>query len=389
MRDSRIQTAIDNWAPRFIANGADMNDFFRITGGITSWSEWCSAWTAVGAEHAALAEDAEDKGFLLSAGEHLFRAAITYHFGKFLYFVDMDQHRAAHQRVVSLYRRALPYFSFPSEAVSVPYENGDVIPAIVRKPLGVDCPPVVILVPGLDSVKEENHLAGEDCLRRGMAVISIDGPGQGELEESLTIRPDYEVPIRYVIDYLETRDDLDAGRVGLFGRSLGGYYAARAAAREPRLKGAVALAPGYRIAEDFETMPGLTREAFTYHLHASDQAVARSMLEAFDLESVIPDLQCPLLVIMGGKDRIFSPAAVEGMVAASGGRAELLMFADGNHGCNNIAYKYRPAQSDWMWRKLAQGESEHSGYYGDGRPGWSSGDRTGTSAHEDRVSRAR
>src|SRR5437588_11913090 len=53
---------------------------------------------------------------------------------------------------------------------------------VLRKPWHTPKPPVVILVPGLDSVKEELHIYGDDFLRRGMAVLAIDGPGQGEME---------------------------------------------------------------------------------------------------------------------------------------------------------------------------------------------------------------
>jgi len=56
---------------------------------------------------------------------------------------------------------------------------------------------------------------------------------------------------------------------------------------------------------------------------------------------------------MGRLDRIVSPEAAERMVAKAGGEAELWLFEDGNHVCNNIPYKYRPQQTDWMRRKLS------------------------------------
>jgi 2,6-dihydroxypseudooxynicotine hydrolase len=43
------------------------------------------------------------------------------------------------------------------------------------------------------------------------------------------------------------------------------------------------------------------------------------------------------------------------MVHDSGGMATLLMYDDGNHVCNNIPYKYRPRQADWMMRRLGAG----------------------------------
>jgi 2,6-dihydroxypseudooxynicotine hydrolase len=186
-----------------------------------------------------------------------------------------------------------------------------------------------------------------------MAVLAIDGPGQGELEFTHPMRFDYEVVIRCVIDYLEERREIDTGRVGLMGVSVGGYYAVRAAAFEPRLRAAIALATGYRFVDYFDRVPILTREAFTHRLHATDQAEARAKLERFDLHGVVEQIGCPLLVIMGRLDRLFPAEAAEQMVRDAGSQAELLMYDDGNHVCNNIPYKYRPKQADWMGRKLA------------------------------------
>jgi len=75
-------------------------------------------------------------------------------------------------------------------------------------------------------------------------------------------------------------------------------------------------------------------------------------LMPFNLQGVMEKVTRPLLVIMGRQDRIVSPASAEQMVAEAGGEAELWMFEDGNHVCNNIPYKHRPQQADWMRRKL-------------------------------------
>lgn len=204
-RDEFVQSAIDNWAPRFIANGIDYNDFQRVTTSVERWEDWCHAWSECGAVHEGMADKAEAAGYHISAAEHYFRAAISYHFGKYLFVRWPDQLRAAHEHVVRDYQRALPHFAFAGEHVTIPYENGAALVGVLRKPWHAEKPPVVILVPGLDSVKEELHLYGDDFLRRGMAVLAIDGPGQGEMEFAYPLRPDYEVPIKYAIDYLEGR----------------------------------------------------------------------------------------------------------------------------------------------------------------------------------------
>src|SRR5947207_1892073 len=258
-RDEFVQSAIDNWAPRFIANGVDANDFQRVTNSIERWDDWCQQWSACGAMHEQMGEKAEAEGHYESAAYHYFHAAITYHFGKYLFVHKPQELRAAHEHVVRDYQKALPYFDFPGEHVAIPYEGEATMYGILRKPWHTPKPPVVILVPGLDSVKEELHTYGDDFLRRGMAVLAIDGPGQGEMEFEHPMRFDYEVPMGYAIDYLESRSDVDAKRVGLMGVSLGGYYAPRAVAFEPRLKAAIANCGGYNFVSHFERLPALTR----------------------------------------------------------------------------------------------------------------------------------
>jgi 2,6-dihydroxypseudooxynicotine hydrolase len=335
-----------------MANGVDPNDFQRVTARIEGWDDWCREWSACGAMHHQLGEAAEAQGGYVSAGQHYIQAAIAYHFGKFFFFRHPDELRAAHEHTVSNYRQALPYLDFPGERVAIPYENGTTLPGILRKPWHTPRPPVAILIPGLDSVKEELHAYGDDLLRRGVAVLALDGPGQGEMEFTHAMRHDFEVPLCAAIDYLATRPDVAADRIGLLGVSLGGYYASRAAAFEPRVKAVIALAGWCTIAPHFDRAPLLTREAFVARLKVRDEAEARAALEPFDLTGLMQKVRCPLLVIMGRQDRVVPPEEAERMAATAGGETELWMFEDGNHVCNNIPYKYRPQQADWLRRHL-------------------------------------
>jgi dipeptidyl aminopeptidase/acylaminoacyl peptidase len=351
-RDERVQSAIDNWAPRFIANGIDYNDFQRVTNSVERWEDWCRAWSECGALHEQMAEQAEAEGHSISAGYHYLHASMAYHFGKFLFVSSPDELRAAHEHVVRDYKRALPYVDFPGEHVAIPYEGGASMYGILRKPLHTPKPPVVILVPGLDSVKEELHSYGDDFLRRGMAVLALDGPGQGEMEFDFPMRHDYEVPVRYAIDYLEGRADVDAGRVGLMGVSLGGYYAPRAAAFEPRLRAVIENCGDYDFSAHFERLPKLTRETFTARTRSASEAEAYQKLQAFSLAGVLAKITCPLLIVMGRLDRLVPAAEAERIATEAGAVAELWMFEDGNHVCNNIPFKHRPQQADWMRKKL-------------------------------------
>src|SRR4249920_3105981 len=258
--EERVQIAINNWAPRFLSNGVDPNDYQRVTKRIERWDDWNREWSACAAAHERMGEEAEAQEYYQSAGYHYFHAAITSHFGKFLFVHRPDELHTAHEHVVHTYQKGLPYFDFPGERAAIPYEGGGTMYGIFRKPWHSPKPPVVILVPGLDSVKEELHMYGDDFLRRGMAVLAIDGPGQGEMEFEYPLRHDYEVPIKHAINYLESRPDVASDRVGIMGVSFGGQFAVRAAAFEHRVKAAIENCGPYNQAENFKGRPVISRE---------------------------------------------------------------------------------------------------------------------------------
>jgi 2,6-dihydroxypseudooxynicotine hydrolase len=96
--DERIRAAVANWAPRFLAQGVDPNDFTRVTAPLERWEQWLDAWVANGDLHAGLARDAERRGRPLTAGRAWVHATLSYHYAKFVWLVDLNRHRAAADR---------------------------------------------------------------------------------------------------------------------------------------------------------------------------------------------------------------------------------------------------------------------------------------------------
>ena len=95
--DARIKSAIAHWGARFVANGVALTDFQEVTQSIGSWDDWCRAWSQRAALHEQIGREALARGRLLSAGEHLQRAGVYYHFAKFLFVHDVPQMKAAVQ----------------------------------------------------------------------------------------------------------------------------------------------------------------------------------------------------------------------------------------------------------------------------------------------------
>jgi 2,6-dihydroxypseudooxynicotine hydrolase len=347
-----VQLAVSHWKPRFVANGIDMNDFERVQAATTQWADWAPNWKTVGDLHRGRAEEAEGQGHLVSATDAFQRAAWSYHLGKFLWFEDLGLHLEMGALVTAMYARALPHLDPPGERLEIPFE-GTAIPGNLRRPRDIARPPVVLLVPGLDSVKEELFSMEQDFLRRGMATLTVDGPGQGESAPRFPIRADWSSVIRPIIDVLVARTDVDAGRVGLMGISMGGIYGPLAAAREKRIRALVALAGPYDLSECWPALNELTRAGYVFYTKSGDESEAFEKSKTLALHGVLAHVDQPMLVIHGARDRLFPPEQAERIVAEAP-NATLLLYPDGNHVCNNITYKYRPAMADWMSERLRQ-----------------------------------
>jgi 2,6-dihydroxypseudooxynicotine hydrolase len=351
LQDARLQAAIGHWAHRFFANGVIPADYQEVTASLASWDDWCTAWSQRAAIHETLGCDALAQRHFVSAGEHLTRAGVYYHFAKFLFVQDPAQMRAAHQKGVECRRLALPHLSPPGERVEIPYE-GKHLAGILRRPDGVARPAVVVMVMGLDSCKEEMDSYEQTFLSRGLATLAFDGPGQGEAEYDFPIRGDYETPVKAVIDWLSARPDVDPARVGMWGVSLGGYYAPRAAAFEKRIKACVALSGPYDWGECWDGLPQLTRDAFRVRSHSKSDDEARAKAKALSLKRVASNISCPLFIVTGKLDRIVPWDHAERLAREVSGPVEVLVVEEGTHVVNNRPYRYRPQTADWMAEKL-------------------------------------
>lgn len=349
--DERVAMAISHWSPRFTTNGVTAGDFERITSGLERWADWCAAWSEVAAEHEQLGRDALAAGRDMSAGAHLAQAAVYFHFAKFLFVDDLAQMRAAHERAVACLTAALPYLDPPGRRIEIPFEGAAMV-GVLREPAGAGPHPVMIMIPGLDSTKEELRSTEDLFLQRGLATFSVDGPGQGEAEYDLAIRGDWEVPGGAIIDRLLTEPSLDGDRIGVWGVSLGGYYAPRVASGDPRVKACIALAGPYTFAENWDNLPILTREAFRVRSKSPDLDTARQRAGELSLAGRAELIRCPLLAVMGKLDRLIPPEHAERLVKGASGPAELLMLEKGNHGCANLAPFHRYAAADWAAAQL-------------------------------------
>jgi dipeptidyl aminopeptidase/acylaminoacyl peptidase len=275
---------------------------------------------------------------------------VYFHFAKFVFVDDLDQMRTAHARAVRCLNDALPHLDPPGERHEIPFDGAALV-GVLRRPVAQERSPAVVLIPGLDSTKEELRATEALFLERGMATFSVDGPGQGEAEYDLAIRGDWEVPGAVIIEHLGAQPGIDPARIGLWGVSLGGYYAPRAASGAP-VRACVALAGPYNFGAIWEGLPLLTRNTYRVRSKTSTEEEARAHALTLSLETRTEHISCPLQVVMGRLDRIIPWQQAQRLVDEVD-EAELLLLEDGNHGCANVAYKHRYRSADWMAGQLA------------------------------------
>ncbi|MEU1372198.1 alpha/beta fold hydrolase [Streptomyces triculaminicus] len=297
--------------------GVDPHEYRRVTDGLASVADWGPSFRQTG--HGYL-ERAEDAGSSLSAGEYLLMAARWFHLATLAPYAEAHRAAAEADRALS---RALTVLEPGARRVS-----GEGFTGLLRGP--ADAPGTVVVVPGLDSAKEEFLDLMSALLARGLAVFAVDGPGQGVLAAGTTLRPDYEQVVGRVIDALGVT------RVGLVGLSLGGYFAARTAALEPRVAAAATVSGPFRL--DWEELPAPVRDILARRTGGADEA--RAFARHVDLAALAPRITAPLLVVDGGQDVI--PGVTNGEpLARLAPRGTYLSVPHGDHLLGN-------ARPDWL-----------------------------------------
>lgn len=348
-----VRTFAAHLTARFVENGVPADDLNATVERIGHWSQWCAEWERSAADNLRRADAAQEAGATLTAAELRLVAALEYHFGKFLFVHDQEALSRATASTAVTYRRASEHLPWPGRPLPVMFEGRE-LAGVLRLP---DRPagqvPAVIVVPGLDATKEEMHRFTEVFLRRGMATFTFDGPGQGETEQLMPLRPDWEKVAAAALDTLAARPEVNQDKIAAVGVSLGGYFVARAAAAEPRLSAVACVGGCFSLAESWPSLAPLSRAAFRARAGADDEEHARRLAGAFSLEGIRPEGGAPVLVIHGARDRLFEPSQAAAVARLFGRRAALVIEERGNHVLHNLAYRVRPAIADWVAAQLA------------------------------------
>jgi alpha-beta hydrolase superfamily lysophospholipase len=218
-------------------------------------SAFHAAWTAMGDALAAEAEAALAKRRPITAREFFLKAACAYDASYHpLYGEPVDPRLlAAFGKQIDAFNRALALSDPPIEPVRIPFE-GTALPAYFIPAAGRanQVRPLLILTNGYDATVTDTYFASAvAATQRGYDCLIFDGPGQGSAlyQQGLRLRTDWETVVGAVVDFAIDLPLIDPARIAIYGWSLGGYLAPRAASGEHRLAACVADPGEWGIAD--------------------------------------------------------------------------------------------------------------------------------------------
>jgi len=320
---------------------------------------WYNEWRRVAENNEELAEAYEADDLRLSAHTYYLRAFRFYR-AAIVYQEDTDETMMpGYMKMMDVFNKAWEMARPPFERVKV-MVDGNELDGYFRKPGGPPGTrfPTVINYLGADSMAESTILGRGSYVARGLAFLVIDLPGQGAAKrlKHLYMQPDTERYVSDLVDYLETRPDVDANRIGLLGQSMGGYSAPRAAANEPRIKAITMAAGSHDLERDlFDYFPPI-QERVRWIIGARDLADTKRKIRDYTVEDVVRQIECPMLIGYGPTDRIMDPEGAYRLYQAAV-NAPRQMWAGGGHPHHTAKsggprIRRLPTEQDWLARTL-------------------------------------
>ncbi|MCH7630150.1 MAG: alpha/beta fold hydrolase, partial [Proteobacteria bacterium] len=199
--------------------------------------QFMAQWAAMGDKLLALAAEDEARGRMFSASNKLERASLYLITAERMQGHGHPGRKETFAKARAAFDKSTALGQLNRERVEIPLAEGT-MPALYTRAPGDGAKPVVVFCNGLDSCKELLYWTRlpEELARRGISTLCVDQPGSGEALrlQDLPVDPHSESWASKAVDWLETQADVDPKRIGMTGISLGGHFAPRAVAYEPR-----------------------------------------------------------------------------------------------------------------------------------------------------------
>jgi alpha-beta hydrolase superfamily lysophospholipase len=335
----------------------------RLRAGDDQDTVWREEWCRMAQWNEKQADKAAAEGRQMTAGNFYLRAGNYYYSGE-RFVPPGEEKMAIYRKALRCYRAGIERRYPQIGRVDVPYEKSALCAYFLKAEGVTGKAPTLVIFNGMDNCKEMNVIfAGLEFSRRGMHVLAVDGPGQGETlrMNKIASRPDYEVAGTAVFDYLvNSRPEVDLKRVTVMGYSFGGYLAPRIAGLEKRYAGCVAFGAMHwdlhgwqreikqKLAKDAKTSFSSVFQ-FRWVVGAPDNDTAMEWAKKFTLEGVADKIECPVLVMHGENDRIVPVEEARTLYERIGSRKKTLkIYTREDGGAEHCQVDDRPMGVDYM-----------------------------------------
>jgi dipeptidyl aminopeptidase/acylaminoacyl peptidase len=340
-------------AVMFVEWGFRPADVKRTTERIKVPAAVVKEWARTARQEEELARAAEVAGHRESAAEFYYRAALYYGPACGVIHENTARKRELYARLVHCYEKFTGLFDEASvRRVEIPFENGKTIPAILQTVPGAAKTPCILVVPGMDTIKEympspyHNHFR-----RRGMATLTIDGPGQGEsnIRETWVSIDNFERAGSAAIDFIQGLPEIDAAKIGAYGWSMGSYWVPRIAAHDRRLKAIVGAMGVYGQKDTlFKHSKPAYRANYMYMSNTYDEAQFDAIAEQMSLEPLARKIECPTLLAMGEFDELCPLEDAEHFFERLNCPKELWVYENETHTFGSRLPDFYLDVADWL-----------------------------------------
>ncbi len=326
-------------------------------------------WAAMGDKLIELAAEDEAKGRAFSASDKLERASLYLFTAERMQGHGRPGRKETYARARAAFDKSTALGQINRERVEIPLAIGT-MPALYTRAPGPGPHPVVVYCNGLDSCKELLYWSRlpEALARRGVSTLCVDQPGSGEALrlQGLPVDPHSENWASKAVDWLEAQPDVDPKRIGMTGISLGGHFAPRAVAYEPRFASGAVWGANHNWREVQDKRMAREGENPVPHYWAHvmwafgaadmDEFLAKST--DMNLNGHMDRIRVPFLVTHGAQDRQISVAYADDLYdqLVNSPRREKVIFTarEGgveHVGADNMAYG-RDCIADWFAETL-------------------------------------
>ena len=316
---------------------------------------------------AAKAAQFEVDARLVAARASWLGAALLWAAARWPIFETNEELEKLEERMNHCFAQYIKFSQRPIEAVRIPFQ-GKELPAYLHlphKPEPGETFPCCINIPGMDSSKETGVMMyGDAFIERGIAVLSIDGPGQAEsasLGIFVTENNHMDAAVS-TLDWLCKHPAIDQDKIVVRGTSFGTYWGLQwAAALDERIKGVavsgVCHEPGCNTI--FNMASPSFKLRYMWMADYDDEAEFDEFAKKIDLRPYVGGITCPSLIVAGEQDQL-SPIENSYMVFDHiKAPKEILVYEGANHSvadASSVALGDSPREylADWLVARLAE-----------------------------------